>query len=350
MVPALAVAAALRDRGARVSFLGTRERAEADLVSAAGYEIDFLRVVGLDRRNPLRAAVAVARAAGAVGSARRLLRRRGADVVLGGGGYVAGPAGLAAATLRIPLVLAEADSHLGLANRLLAWHARRICLAFPIPGREGGRYVVTGRPVPAAVLEADRDLARARFGIEPTVPCLLVFGGSLGARSVNEAAIAAFAEHEDATRDFHVLHITGLRDHAELRERCERAAPSRYTLVAYEDDLGEALAACDLVVARAGGSIFELAAAGRPAILVPYPHATGDHQRRNASWMIGAGAAVLIEDRELGPDRLRNEASELIHAPERLREMASAARAIALPDAAQRIASEALAAAGGGRS
>ncbi len=191
-MPALAVADALRDRGAEVSFLGTRERLEAELVPAAGYEIDFLRVRGLDRRAPLKAAAAAALAAAAVPAARRALRRRQAEVVMGGGGYVAGPAGLAALSARLPLVLTEADRHLGLANRLLARRARRVCLAFPIPGREEDRYLVTGRPVPAAILAADREGARRRFQVAPDDRCLLVFGGSQGARSINLCALDAF--------------------------------------------------------------------------------------------------------------------------------------------------------------
>jgi UDP-N-acetylglucosamine--N-acetylmuramyl-(pentapeptide) pyrophosphoryl-undecaprenol N-acetylglucosamine transferase len=194
VVPALAVADALRDRGAAVSFLGTPDRAEAGLVPEAGYEIDFVNLRGLDRRNPLRAAGAAALAARAVPAAGRVLRERGADVVLGAGGYVAGPAGLAAIRHGVPLVLSEADSHLGLANRLLARRARRVCLAFPIEGREGERYLVTGRPVPRSVLEADRRAARERFGIPPEARCLLVFGGSLGARTINRAALDAFVD------------------------------------------------------------------------------------------------------------------------------------------------------------
>src|SRR6201994_1215739 len=148
VVPAMAVAAELRRSGAEVSWLGTRDRMEAELVPAAGYEIDFLRVRGIDRRNPLRAARAGFEAIGAVGAARSALRRRRADVVMGGGGYVAGPAGLAATLTRTPLVLTEADSHLGLANRLLAGRARKVCLAFPLGDRTGDKYLVTGRPVP----------------------------------------------------------------------------------------------------------------------------------------------------------------------------------------------------------
>jgi UDP-N-acetylglucosamine--N-acetylmuramyl-(pentapeptide) pyrophosphoryl-undecaprenol N-acetylglucosamine transferase len=345
----MAVAAELRASGAEVSFLGTRERIEAELVPAAGYEIDFVKVRGIDRGNPLRAARAGFEALGAIGAARRALRERGADVVMGGGGYVAGPAGLAAAVTGTPLVLTEADSHLGLANRLLARRARRVCLAFPIEGREDERYLVTGRPVPREVLEADREAARRRFGIPPEALCLFVVGGSQGARSVNFAAVEAFAERDG--RDFQVLHLSGRRDHEELQRRLAAAAHrDGYSLIGYDPDgLGDFLAAADLVLGRSGGSIFEFTAAGRPAILVPYPYATAGHQSANAAWMERAGAATVVSDSELGgaagTERLRAEVAAILGEAVRLEAMAAASRALARPDAARRIADEVLAAA-----
>jgi UDP-N-acetylglucosamine--N-acetylmuramyl-(pentapeptide) pyrophosphoryl-undecaprenol N-acetylglucosamine transferase len=340
----MAVADELRASGAEVSFLGTRERIEAELVPAAGYEMDFIKVRGIDRRNPLRAARAGFEAIAAVGAARKVLRRRGADVVIGGGGYVAGPAGLAAALSGTPLVLTEADSHLGLANRLLARQARRVCLAFPIEGREGDPYLVTGRPVPKAVLQGDRAKARERFGIAADARCLLVFGGSQGARSINLAAIEAFAERGE--RRFDVVHIAGNRDFAELEQRLAAASHGeRYTLLAYEPNLGDVLAASDLVLARSGGSIFEVVAVGRPAVLIPYPFATGDHQSANAEWMRGAGAASVIADAELNAERLAAGVVCVIEDPARLEAMAVAARGLAKPDAARRIADEILEAA-----
>jgi UDP-N-acetylglucosamine--N-acetylmuramyl-(pentapeptide) pyrophosphoryl-undecaprenol N-acetylglucosamine transferase len=348
----MAVAAELRASGAEVSFLGTHERIEAELVPAAGYEIDFLDVRGIDRRNPLRAAAAGLKAVGAVKTARRALRRRGADAVFGGGGYVAGPAGLAAALTRTPLVLSEADSHLGLANRLLAGRARRVCLAFPIAGREGERYLLTGRPVPDAVLRADRAQARRRFRILDDAHCLLVMGGSQGARSINLAAIEAFAEGAAAARrGFHVLHLSGRRDYEELKGRLAAAPHSeRYKLIPYEPDLGDVLAACDLVLARSGGSIFEVMAVGRPALLVPYPHAAADHQNANAAWMTEAGAAETIADAELSAGLLAERVGALLGqgegagGAERLAAMSAASAALARPDAARRIADEVLAA------
>jgi UDP-N-acetylglucosamine--N-acetylmuramyl-(pentapeptide) pyrophosphoryl-undecaprenol N-acetylglucosamine transferase len=344
VVPALAVADALRASGAEVSFLGTRERLEAELVPAAGYEIDFLRLRGLDRGAPLKAAWAAGLAVAAVPAARRVIRRRRAGAVMGGGGYVAGPAGLAGLSLRTPLVLTEADRHLGLANRLLARRARRVCLAFPIDGLEGDRYLVTGRPVPAAILSADRGGARRRLGIGPDERCLLVFGGSQGARSINLCALDTFlGDGPAARRPYHVVQITGRRDYPLARERLEAVdRPDRFTLLEYEPNLADVLAACDLVLARAGGSVFELAAAGRPAILVPYPHAAARHQHANAAWMAEAGAAVVIEDSSLEPRTLAQAVESLFADSQGLDRMSVAARALARPDAASRIANEVL--------
>ncbi|MGI8779984.1 MAG: UDP-N-acetylglucosamine--N-acetylmuramyl-(pentapeptide) pyrophosphoryl-undecaprenol N-acetylglucosamine transferase, partial [Solirubrobacteraceae bacterium] len=303
VVPAIAVADALRAEGAQVSFVGG-QRAEAELVPAAGYPLDPIRVEGLSRTNALKAIRAAGKAAFALHTATAILRRRDADAVLGGGGYVAGPVGLAAVLARLPLVLTEADSHLGLTNRLLAPRARRICLAFPIAGRERERYLVTGRPVPAR--DPDRAAARGALGIGSDERCVLVFGGSLGARSVNHAAVAAFAD-----APYRVLHIAGRRDVGDLR-----APGAHYDLRDYLDPFGQALAAADIAVARAGGSIFELAQYGLPAVLVPYPHATADHQTDNARWMHEGGAAVVLADDELTPERLRAAVDAILLDPE----------------------------------
>jgi UDP-N-acetylglucosamine--N-acetylmuramyl-(pentapeptide) pyrophosphoryl-undecaprenol N-acetylglucosamine transferase len=327
VVPAIAVADALRAEGAEVTFVGG-ERAEAELVPKAGYELDTLKVEGLSRTNPLKAARALGKAGAAVAQARGILRSRQADAVLGGGGYVAGPVGLAAALTKTPLVLAEADSHLGLSNRALASRARRVCLAFPLEGRTGDRYRVTGRPVPPKI--TDRALARAQLGIGEDETCVLVFGGSLGARSINQAAPIAFRD-----APYRVVHIAGTRDYAEL------ASPgSHYVLLDYLTPFGIALAAADVAVGRSGGSIFELAQYGLPSVLIPYPRAAADHQSSNAKWIADAGAARIITDSELTPERLR-EATDAVLADREA--MSHAATSLARPDAARDIAHEILA-------
>ncbi|HSJ92758.1 MAG TPA: glycosyltransferase, partial [Gaiellaceae bacterium] len=179
-MPALAVADALRRRGARVTFAGA-QRAEATLVPEAGYELDAFRVEGFPRRPGVALARAVARAGAAVPACIRILRRRRPDVVLGGGGYVAGPVALAARALRIPVALREADAHLGLANRLAAPFARRVFLAFPLESRDGAKYRVVGRPIPARSQPVPPEQARALFGLPAEGPVVLLFGGSQGA-------------------------------------------------------------------------------------------------------------------------------------------------------------------------
>jgi UDP-N-acetylglucosamine--N-acetylmuramyl-(pentapeptide) pyrophosphoryl-undecaprenol N-acetylglucosamine transferase len=333
VVPAIAVADALRAEGADVTFAGG-ERAEAELVPAAGYEIDRLNVEGISRSNPLKAARAVAKAAASLGTAARVLRRRRADAVLGGGGYAAGPVGLAAVLRGTPLVLAEADSHLGLTNRLLAARARRVCLAFPIEGRDGDRYLLTGRPVPPTI--TGREAARAEFGLVPGELTVLVFGGSLGARSINETAVRAFAD-----APYRILHVAGRRDFPDLT-----APGPHYVLRDYVVPFGMALAAADLAVARAGGSVFELAQYGLPSILIPYPHASGNHQEANARWMAKAGAATILPDAQLTPETLRAAVDDLTNDGPKRTAMAAAAAALARPDAARTIAREVLAAAG----
>jgi UDP-N-acetylglucosamine--N-acetylmuramyl-(pentapeptide) pyrophosphoryl-undecaprenol N-acetylglucosamine transferase len=333
VVPAIAVADALRAEGADVRFAGG-QRAEAELVPAAGYPLDPLNVEGISRTNPLKAMRAVAKSVLALAAAGRQLRRHRADVVLGGGGYVAGPVGLAAVLRGTPLVLAEADSHLGLTNRLLAGRARRVFLAFPIDGRDDDRYLLTGRPVPPTV--TDRAAAREQFGLEPGQTTVLVFGGSLGARSINDAARQAFAD-----APYRILHVAGRRDFAQLD------SPGRhYVLRDYVVPFGTALAAADIAVARAGGSVFELAQYGLPAVLIPYPHASGNHQEANARWMERAGAATVLPDAELTPERLRAEVDALVEDDERRVAMAAASAALARPDAARVIAREVLEAAG----
>ncbi len=332
-MPALQVAAALRAEGASVDWIGG-ERAESELVPAAGIPFHPLPAEGISRTNPLRAARAVGKAGVALGRARRLLGALRADVVLGGGGYVAGPVGLAAVLRRVPLVLTEADSHLGLTNRALAPWARRVCLAFPVPGREGERYRVTGRPVPDPA--TDRGAARAALGLAESDRLVLVFGGSLGARSLNAAAPEAFAG-----ASYRVLHITGPRDFATVT-----APDDGYETRPYVADFGPVLLAADLVVARAGGSLWEVVAHGRPSILVPYPHATADHQTHNARWLERAGAAVLLPDAELTPARLRAEVDALLGDTGRLSAMGRAAAGFARPHAARDVAREVLAAAG----
>lgn len=313
---------------------------------AAGYQFNQLKLAGLDRRNPLKALRAVWLALVGVFVARRTLKRMEVDAVMAGGGYVSGPVGAAALLLRLPLFVTEADAHLGVANRLLAPFARRVCLAFDLRDRKGQKYVVTGRPIATRRTALTKEMARSEFGLPEEGPCLLAFGGSLGARTINRAVLDAFAD--GIPGNLCVLHLTGRGDFEAssdlLRARAPLAAAAdagRYRLLDYTSDFDMALAAADVSVCRAGGSIFELAAAGLPAILVPYPHATADHQALNARWLVDGGAAVLVRDEALTGALLLSLLDEMIgEEGAKLQQMRAAALRLAMPDAAQRIADE----------
>jgi len=333
VAPSLAVAEALQRRGVYVTFAGTPDRIEARLVPEAGYELDTFRISGLPRRPSPALARALLQAGRAPRACARILEARKPDVVLGGGGYVAGPMVYAAARRKIPAALMEADAHLGLANRLSVPFVRRVFLALPIAGCEGSKYRVTGRPIPARSRSVERGEARRLFGLPESGPVLLVFGGSLGARVLNELAIDAFGEAGPA-----VLHLAGTRDYDDLSSRVTRPD---YRLVAFTEEFGAALGASDLALARAGGSVWELAAAGKPAVLVPGLFATGDHQEKNARYFELGRGAVVVQEAEVGrvPDLIRS----LLDDPSRLAEMSAAMTRLARPDAADEIAEELIA-------
>jgi len=312
-----------------VTFAGSPDRVEARLVPEHGYEFDAFAVSGLPRHAGLDLLRAAGRALAAPVACRRILRRRRPDAVLGAGGYVAGPMVLAARLDGIPSALSEADAHLGLANRLAAPLADRVFLALPL-GLRGEKYRAVGRPIPAASRPADREEARSRLGLSPQARVVLVFGGSLGARLLNDLALDAWAEHGPA-----VVHLCGERDYPELRGRASRPD---YILEPFLDEIGVAYGAADVVLARAGGSVWELAAAGLPAVLVPGAFATGDHQEKNARWFADAGGAMVVPEGEAG--RAPRVVEELLDDPERLAAMAAAMRAVAKPDAAEEIADE----------
>ena len=332
VAPALAVADVLRDRGAEVVFAGTPDRVEARLVPARGYRFEPFHVSGFERRLSPRLARALGRAAAAPIACARILRRVGPHTVLGAGGYVAGPMVAAAAALRIPTALTEADAHLGLANRLAVPFARRVLLAYPIPGLDGDRFRVVGRPVDPAFGRVDRDQARGRWGIAAAERVVVIFGGSLGAGPLNAAAAAAFGG--GAPAGVVVLHVTG-------RGRGAGIVPAEgYRVLEYCETMPELLACADLVVCRAGGSVFEVAAAGRPAVLVPWPGATANHQWTNARHFADAGAAVVLRDADLDGPLLRDEVVRLLADEPRLAAMVAAMRHVARPRAAVDVADE----------
>ena len=311
-----------------MTFAGNPDRVESRLVPEAGFAFDSFTINGFPRKPSLTLLRALWQAAKAPFACRAILKRRRPDVVLGGGGYVAGPMVLAAWLSRIPAALTEADAHLGLANRLAAPFASRLFFAYEIPGYAGKKVEVVGRPVPGAHLGASREDARLRLGLGADAPVISVFGALAGATSLNEMAVEAWGDAGPS-----VVHVSGEGDFAALRNRVHRPD---YLLLAQSERFGDVLVAADVAVSRAGGTVWELAAAGTPSILVPYPHATADHQTLNARYFERGGGAIVVPNAEI--DAVPALVAELLADPERLAAMRAAMLSMARVDAADRIA------------
>lgn len=328
--PALAVARALQEQGATLSWIGTARGLEAELVPAHGYELDLIGISGLRGKGVTGWLVAPVRIGRAVVQALGIIRRRRADAVLGMGGFVTGPGGVAARLLRRPLIVHEQNALAGLTNRLLARIATRVLEAFPgaIPGAEQ-----TGNPVRREIsaIEAPAQRYDGRSG-----PLrLLVIGGSQGALALNEGLPRALAALAPESRP-QVRHQSGRRHEEVTRERY-REAGVEAEVVPFLDDMAAAYAWADLVVCRSGAlTVSELAAAGLPSVLVPFPHAVDDHQTVNGRFLSDAGAAVLLPQPELD-SRLKGGLEEFCADPvagrRRLVDMANSARALARPEA-----------------
>jgi undecaprenyldiphospho-muramoylpentapeptide beta-N-acetylglucosaminyltransferase len=344
--PALAIARALVARGhapGTIELVGSERGIEARLVPEAGFELTLLPGRGIERKLSWQNVRSLWGLVVACGRAWRLVGDRRPRVVVSVGGYASVPCALAAFLRRVPVVVAEQNAGPGAANRLVSRFAKACAVSFP--GTPLRRAVVTGNPVRAEVLAIDRSRdaegARAKLDVEPGRRMVLIFGGSLGALRINRAAVAA-ARAWAARADLHVRHVVGARDWDEITGEGPPVAPDaplRYQAIRYDDDMPTSLAAADVALCRAGSSTcFELLAAGLPAVLVPSPYVTADHQTANARHMVEAGAATLVPDAELDGARLSAEVDALLAAPDRLVAMAAAARAAARPDAADAIA------------
>jgi len=335
LYPALAVADELRRRHPRaeIAFVGARRGMEQRLVPPAGYPLMSLSLRGLQGASLTGKARSALAAGWAVMRCLAWMLRRRPGLVIGVGGYASGPAVLAARLLRVRTMVMEQNHFPGATNRWLAPRVDAVCLPSEAARqRIGGKTIVTGNPVREEFFSIPDPPARDEVSV-------LAFGGSRGARSINRAmaeALDALAGLEPAVR---IVHQTGADDEQEIRETYARFPSGRHEVLSFLDDMPERFAAADIVLCRAGASTTaELCAAGRPSILVPYPHAADDHQRHNAEVLVQAGAARILPDGELDGIRLAATIAELAASPQLRRSMGRAARSLARPDAAGQIA------------
>jgi UDP-N-acetylglucosamine--N-acetylmuramyl-(pentapeptide) pyrophosphoryl-undecaprenol N-acetylglucosamine transferase len=328
--PGLAVADTLRAAGWRVVWLGSATGMEASLVAGRGYDMAAVEFSGVRGKGPLALFLLPLRLLVAFWQSARAILAKRPDVVLGMGGYMSFPGGMMAALLGRPLVIHESNSVAGLANRVLAGVADRVLCAFPGALKHA---VLVGNPVRAEI--GALPAPQARYAGRSGPLRVLVVGGSLGAKALNEAVPKALALLSGATRPV-VTHQSGAQ-HLESLKAAYSAAGVRAEMVGFIDDMAVAYSAADLVVCRAGATtVAELAAAGVASVLVPFPHAADDHQTANARFLSEAGAAVLVPQNELTPERL----AALLAGFDRthLLEMASRARSLGRPDATDAVA------------
>jgi UDP-N-acetylglucosamine--N-acetylmuramyl-(pentapeptide) pyrophosphoryl-undecaprenol N-acetylglucosamine transferase len=333
VIPALAIAQQLKkDYAAEVLFMGTPRGMENRLVPAAGFELRLVKVGALNRvslATRLRTTFDLPRA---VWDASRILSEFHAQVVIGVGGYASGPAMGAAVLRRIPTVAFEPNVVPGFANRLIASMVSMAAVQFEQTGRFFPRYRVTGVPVRPAFFAIP-----PRTGVNPS-PTLLVFGGSQGAHAINRAAIEALPMLGEELPKLRIIHQTGERDYEEVNLAYQQAKVSG-EVSAFIQDMPTIFAQADLLVCRSGAStVGEVAAAGKPAIFIPFPRAADDHQKINAQALEQAGAAVVLEEGKLTGQSLARAVTSLMTDPERLHTMGLAARELAHPDAARDIA------------
>ena len=341
--PALAVADAMRERGLEVSWMGTRRGLEAEVVPEAGYQIDFISISGVRGKALLGWLQAPFKSVLALLQALRILRRRRPGVVLGMGGFVTGPGGIASWLLRCPLVIHEQNAIPGVTNQLLARFATRILEAFPDACLTRYHAVHTGNPI----REQFARLAppEQRFEARRKQLRLLVVGGSLGAQVLNETLPQAISLLPEGERPA-VRHQAG-KGKDETTRAAYREAGVEARVEPFIGDMAEAYGWADLVICRAGAlTVSELAAAGVGSLLVPYPHAVDDHQTHNAIYLEDAGAAILIPQSRLTGRMLADQLLEFItdarQGRQRLMAMAQAARRMAKPDATRQVVEQCL--------
>lgn len=328
--------------------MGTPDSLEARLASEAGIEFFAVPAKAYDRGKRWTLVSAGWTTFVSTFKCLRILRYFRPDVVIAFGGYVSLPVGFAALLCGVPLVLHEQNAVPGLANRVLSRWSDATCVTYP--GSLSGlvrpsHAVVTGNPVREAVAASDRESGRKALGLRKGDLVLLVFGGSRGARHINEAMVALYPRLKERKK-LRIVHIAGAEEIEAVRTALTGiagAVPDWWRLYDYIEGIGDAIAAADLVVCRAGATtLAELAAIGRPAVLVPYPYATDDHQARNAAALVAAGAASLVYDADLDNAAFGDEVVKLLGRPKAREEMAVAAASMARPFAAHAIAEVAL--------
>ena len=341
--PALALADELQQRGHEVFYAGTPCGIEKRLAQEAGLPFQEFEAQGFDRSNPKSLIPALSKMSKSTKQARAWFKELKPDAVVAFGGYVCIPVGRAAMSGNIPLIVHEQNSVMGLANKYLSKHAQAVALTYDNAAEsvaKKDKVITVGNPVRSSVLKATKAEGRAKFEMDENALCLLVFGGSLGAQHLNTACVQ-LKDTLLSYENLEIIHITGPKEFdrvTNLLNLTEQEA-KRWHLISYDDDMGRTLAAADIVVSRAGAtSLAEITARKIPALLVPYPYATGDHQTANAHSCVEAGSAFLVADADVEKDIFKKRLCEIIENDELRKDMQEAAKGFGTESASRRLA------------
>jgi len=345
ITPALALAAELRNRGWEVRYAGTPDSAEERLVTQT--DIPFMPFVasGFKRSHPTTLFTGVARIANSRGKAKKWFAEIKPDCVIAFGGYACLPCGMAATACGVPLVIHEQNSVMGWANKFLSSHAACVCLTYEHAARDvadASKVVLTGNPVRPEVVEAKREDGRKLLGVPEDATLLLVTGGSLGARHLNQA-LCGLKDQLLARENLYIAHVTGKGEYESVVEALALTDEEarRYLVFDYQDEMGLCMAAADAIVSRAGASsLAEIAARALPALLVPFPYAAEDHQTTNAQSYVDAGCAVMVADADVESPEFADALFKLVDDPSFRDQLSQAARAHMPEPAAKLLADE----------
>lgn len=338
--PAIAIASEIRKHGGEVLFIGNEKSMEKELVPKAGFDIKCIKVSGFQRRLTLKNIKTACQAAEGLVKTKKIIKEYKPDIVIGCGGYVSGPAVYSAANLKIPTLIHEQNAFPGLTNKILSKAVDTICISFK--GSEKyfktkKKIVFTGNPVRENILEVSYEEARKKLNI--TKPCVLAFGGSLGAKKINDVMLGYV---KNADESIHIIWGTGKRYYDEITESLKGIAlPKNIEILPYIYDMDTAMSASDIVVSRAGAiTLSEICAKGKAAVLIPSPYVANNHQEYNARALEKGGAAIIMTEGDITPDKLKTTINGLVNDKAKLENMKQCALKMSTADATSLIYEE----------
>jgi UDP-N-acetylglucosamine--N-acetylmuramyl-(pentapeptide) pyrophosphoryl-undecaprenol N-acetylglucosamine transferase len=338
--PGIAIAKYIKqkDNSADILFIGTKRGMETTLVPREGFELKLIKVKGFRRKLSVDTLISIKELLQGIAEARSVIKQFKPDVVIGTGGYVCGPVVFNASMMKIPTLIHEQNAFPGVTNRILSRFVDAAAISFKESEqyfKSARRLVYTGNPVRSEIIHANRQAAREKLGVKPDRQFVVVFGGSLGAGKINDTVVEMLKKHN---ADYNLLFGTGNSQHEEIKNKLKHINLPTVNIEPYIYNMGDAMAAADLIICRAGAiTCAELTALGIPSIMIPSPNVVANHQEHNARSLERQGASVVILEKDLNPELLYRQITDLLNDREQLNKMSRNARKIGIVNSAQKI-------------